>query len=106
MSNPDQRQCTFVERYMRGEVLSEDIDDYVDCWHNNSGGKLLHEFLGMSEDEYSLWLRDPDALPHIVRARRAGLPLAKVLISALKEMPIAARSADGKKVERLRRWLA
>ena len=33
-------------------------------------GQELHEFLGMSKDEYGLWLRNPDALSEIGRARR------------------------------------
>jgi hypothetical protein len=105
MSKRAQGQNTFLDRYLKGEMLAEDIDDFVDYWHGNPGNQQLNEFLGMTEEEYSLWLGDPDSLPHIARARRAGLPLGKILLSALEELPIAARSADRKKVERLRRWL-
>jgi hypothetical protein len=106
MSEQDQDQNTFLNRYLNGEMLADDIDDFIGYWHNNQGNLPLHEFLGMTEEEYSLWVGDPDVLPHIARARRAGMPLAKILSTALEEMPIAARSADRKKIEYLKRWLA
>jgi hypothetical protein len=63
-------KCRFFKQYLNGQALPEDIDDYVDRWHSNPGSQQIYEFLGMSEDEYSLWLRDLDMLPHIARARR------------------------------------
>jgi hypothetical protein len=105
MSSHTHGPATFLDRYLNGEVLAEDIDDFIDVWHENPAGKEIYEFLGMSEKEYSLWLRDPDALPHIARARRAGLPLEVALRTALEEFPIAARSANATKVDRLMRWL-
>ncbi len=59
----------------------------------------------MSEEEYALWLRDPDVLPHIARARVEGKALAAVIDSALQEMSAASGSSDGMKIERLKRWL-
>ncbi len=73
-----QAQVAFLDRYLKGEVLAEDIDDFVDQWHNSPGNQQLYEYLGMTEEEYSLWLGDPDVLSHIARARRAGLSLAKM----------------------------
>lgn len=105
MSSHTHGPATFLDRYLNGEVLSEDIDDFIDIWHQNPAGKEIYEFLGMSEKEYALWLRDPDTLPQIVRARRAGLPLEVVLRAALEEFPIAARSANAIKIDRLLHWL-
>jgi len=104
MSGRD-RKHTFIDLYLNGQVLPEDIDDYIDSWHADPRGQQIYEFLGMSEQEYSLWLRDPDALPHIARARRERKPLEEVISSALNEMPIAARSSDVIKVQRLKHWL-
>jgi hypothetical protein len=86
-------------------VSAEDIEDYVDSWHANPGAKEIYEFLGMSEEEYALWLRDPAVLPHIARARVEGKSLATVIDSALQEMAGASRSSNGMKVQRLKRWL-
>jgi hypothetical protein len=38
-------------------VSSEIIDDKIDAWYNDKETKLeLHEYLGMSLDEYREWL--------------------------------------------------
>jgi len=70
MSRKQHKVQTFMERYLAGEARDDEIDDYVDAWHARPGGQELHEFLGMSKDEYGLWLRNPDALSEIGRARR------------------------------------
>jgi len=70
MSSKQQKTQTFIERYLIEEARPEEIDDYVDTWHSNPDGLELHEFLGMSKEEYELWLRNPDALPDIARARK------------------------------------
>jgi hypothetical protein len=56
MSRKQRKVQTFMERYLAGEARDDEIDDYVDAWHTTPGGQELHEFLGMSKDEYGLWL--------------------------------------------------
>ncbi len=106
MSSKNHTEAKFLERYLNGDVLAGDIDDYVDLWHERCDDQQIYEFLGLTRDEYALWLRDPDVLPHIARARRENQPLAKVIASSMKEMPMAARSSDVVKIQRLKRWLA
>jgi hypothetical protein len=65
------RKGAFLERYLRGDACAEEIDDAVDAWHANPGGKALHTHLGMSEAEYQRWVRKPDALAEIAQTRRA-----------------------------------
>jgi hypothetical protein len=79
-SAPKQRPPTFIDLYLRGKCLPEDIDDFVDAWHERPGKQELYEFLGMTEEEYSLWVRDPDALPRIAHARRTNVPLASIVL--------------------------
>lgn len=105
MSEESLSHKTFIERYMNGEVLPEDIDDFVDAWHKNPDGKEIFEYLGMTRQEYSIWLRDPGILPHIARARRDNLDLPTALRQSIEDMPIAARSSDQVKVKRLLQWL-
>src|SRR5690242_12545252 len=105
MSSPTREPVTFLDRYLKGKVLSEEIDDYIDSWHADPQSKEIYEFLGMSQKEYSLWLRDPDTLPHIARARRTGLPLEAVISAALDQLQVAARPVNATKVNRLMQWL-
>jgi hypothetical protein len=105
MSSNGEQKLTFIELYLNGQASPHEIDDYVDTWHTNPGMQEIYEFLGMSEEEYSLWVRDPDALPYIARARKERRPLDQVIASALKDRPIGADSSDAGRAQRLRHWL-
>jgi hypothetical protein len=65
---------TFFDLYRRGEVSRDDIDDFIDAWHGtadlNAAPLPLHDYLGMSRDEYEIWVRDPGALPTIALERQ------------------------------------
>jgi hypothetical protein len=60
---------TLMDRDLAGEVEPEDIDDFVDEWHEGESAASLAEFLGMSDDEYWRWGKDANVLPEI-RAER------------------------------------
>ena len=95
---------TFVERCARGELLLEEIDDFVDEWHDEDYEEELHEYLGMTLEEYSLWVADPDVLPFIVTAHIEQKSVADVLYE-LERLPLAARSDQPDKAMRLMKWL-
>ena len=55
MSSSTDRQ-TFMGFYADGSVMADDIDDFVDRWHEETpiaDGRLvpMSEFLGMTRDE-------------------------------------------------------
>jgi hypothetical protein len=75
---------TFIDDLLSGRALVSDIDDYIDRWHDSPEGSpeaamQLHEFLGMSWDEYRLWAEQPASLRFALAARRAKRPLPDVL---------------------------
>jgi hypothetical protein len=96
---------TFVDLCLAGEALLEEIDDFVDVWHDAPRGRALHEYLGMTGDEYSLWLRSPDTLPYIIKARYEGKPLTTTIMQEYENMQLAARAGDRSKIARLQEWL-
>jgi hypothetical protein len=53
---------TFVDDFLAGRVTAEQIDEYVEEWHSSDTGMGLHEYLGLTWDEYRAWVRDPDRL--------------------------------------------
>lgn len=60
---------TFVDKCLAGDADLNEIDDFVEAWHGGAGeGLELDEFLGMTLDEYALWVERPSALPAIVSA--------------------------------------
>ena len=95
----------FVSLALTGEALTDEIDDYVDQWHDNPSGLSLHDYLGMNRDEYALWLSSPDALPLIIASRKLNRPLDVIANDNLQAMRLAARADDTTKIKRLQAWL-
>lgn len=97
---------TFIELALNGDVLPEEIDDYVDAWHEGSGEKELHEFLGMTWEEYSLWLTNPDFLEIIIAARYKRQPLLRAVNDNVGDSNrLAARTDQTWKVALLKKWI-
>jgi len=68
MSPHAEVRLAFMELYLRGQVAADDIDDFIDNWHESPGSQELFEYLGMTKDEYARWLRDPGTLPDMAGA--------------------------------------
>ena len=105
----DARTPSFFDLYSRGEASPDDIDDHVGRWHDTYN-KLpqyppLHEFLGLSREEYEVWLYDPFALPYILQARRSGGDLVEIMAARYEELRAANRAADGTILFSLGNWL-
>lgn len=94
----------FITKCLTGDALLEDVDDYVDEWHEGDGSIPLYRFLGMKRSEYELWVTDPDVLPFIVSARREGREVSEV-IESFNALPLAARSDGPFKATKLMKWL-
>ena len=60
----------FIEKCLSREATPADIDDYIDQWHDNPGNLALHEFLGMTRDEYAGWIADSAVLAAIINSRK------------------------------------
>lgn len=65
---------TFLEACQRGEASAEDIDDWIERWHTiDSQGMTLAAYLGMTEEEYSEWLHDSQAIHRFIAVRKGEL---------------------------------
>lgn len=84
---------SFIELCLRGARTPDEIDDFVDKWHEQSLGIPLHEFLGMTEAEYSFWAADSRVLPCILEGRRSGRDVVE-LIDEFRALPTTARTAQ------------
>lgn len=88
----NREQPTYMEQLLRGEVQLPDIDDFVDVWHDapgdsKSASQGLEEFLGMSGDEYQLWVERPESLRFIAAAHRQSKHVATDSSRASRERP-------------------
>jgi hypothetical protein len=61
---------TFMDKYLTGEVEPQNIDDFIDAWHEGTSAIPLSEYLGMTTEEYADWIAHADALPRIREKRR------------------------------------
>jgi hypothetical protein len=92
----------FINDCINGDALIYDIDDYIDQWHDGDYNISLSEYLGMSEKEYALYLQDESYLGFIIKAHKEGDDIENIIIN---QIPLAARSDNHSKAQRLERWL-
>ena len=96
---------TFVERALAGEISGLDIDDEIERWHESAGGESLAAWLGMSDEEYQLFVEQPDALGLILNARRQGRGIRELLGDSDDGVALAASGIPAAEVRRNRAWL-
>lgn len=98
-----------LDEILAGRIIdaAAAIDDAVDRWHDDrSDGRELHEALGFSAEEYSMWVEDAEALSFILYCRRFKLPLAsrqdveKISLAARADQPL-----DPDHLAIVRKWL-
>lgn len=57
----------FVCQYLAGKVGLEEIDNFIDAWHDGDSKEALHEYLGLSRAEYAFYIEKPDMLSNIIK---------------------------------------
>jgi hypothetical protein len=60
---------SFFERYSSGRALACDIDQEIELWHKSGVTQGLPSFLGITNEEYELWVSDSSVLPFILKSR-------------------------------------
>ncbi|WP_156800315.1 hypothetical protein [Thalassoporum mexicanum] len=97
--------ATFIELCLSGNTEADQIDDFIDLWHDNKAGQdqELHEFLGMTWDEYSVWLTKPSVFPYILSARAKNVSLRTEL--EYEKSILSANKDSSAKVEKIDTWL-
>ncbi|RYE30658.1 MAG: hypothetical protein EOP42_11850 [Sphingobacteriaceae bacterium] len=63
----------FIQDCLSDKATINDIDDYIDIWHTSDNEDELYQFLGMTEDEYSIFVTNPSYLSSIIAAHKEGL---------------------------------
>lgn len=62
-------EATFFDLYLVGLAKADEVDDYIDQWYRGFDAILLHDFLGMTRDEYGKFMIDPAILPQLRKDR-------------------------------------
>jgi hypothetical protein len=96
-----------MQMALRGEVMSDEVEDFAERWHNSPSDIEIYEYLGMTWEEYSLWVSHPDYIDLIIAARRNERPILEAVNDNLRYSErLAARADDAGKLAALRRWIA
>lgn len=56
----EQKEKTFKERYLAGEIEFEEIDTYSQRWGKSDDMRTLREYLGLNEKEEDIWISESD----------------------------------------------
>jgi hypothetical protein len=87
---------SFVDALLRGHATVDEYDDYVDAWHglpDTLDVPELHEYLGLSWDEYQVVARDANAFRFVAAARKTNVGIEQ-LMTTQAQFGLAARSSD------------
>ena len=58
----EKTELSFVEALKQGLADYDEVDDYIDEWHNGPYTCELYEFLGMTRRQYFAWGEDESYL--------------------------------------------
>jgi hypothetical protein len=95
----------FIEQALEGDVLETEIDDFVEAWHRGEGAaETLAAYLGFTDDEYALWVEQPQALRSILFCRKYNID-ASQMSNWRDAHRVAARSQEHGDASELLRWL-
>ncbi|MNI91290.1 hypothetical protein HAV21_11030 [Paenarthrobacter sp. MSM-2-10-13] len=95
---------TFISACLSGTALLDDVDDWVEEWHESPQDMSLDDFLGFSHEEGALWAERPESLRFIVAAHRYGKPVQTILLSR-DDFALAARASDSAEATAVLGWL-
>lgn len=89
-------RATFVDALLHGHATVDEYDDYVAAWHalpDEPSTPELHEYLGVSWDEYQVVARNANAFRFVAAARKQGVGIEQ-LMTTQAQFGLAARSSD------------
>ena len=108
MSDIAQETQTFFSLYGSGHAPADAIHDFIEAWHETGDDEQrpLSEYLGMTAEEFGVWVITPRVLPVILAARRANRPLAEFVRPFVEKLRADANPNDRSVLFALGHWLA
>jgi hypothetical protein len=95
----------FMSLVMKGDEILDAIDDYVEAWHQSTSDIQLHEFLGMTTEEYDFYCENPTQLKLVVSSREDKIPLNQLVESVKDEYALSARGKLSGNKAKILEWL-
>lgn len=98
------RKKPFIDLCLEGAADLSEVDDYIESWHLSAEDIPIHEYLGMKQNEYAIWVEKPQAIRFILFSRRYDIPI-KEAFTQMAELPLAARASDTEEIDGVLKWL-
>jgi hypothetical protein len=101
------RAASFFELYCAGQVAETAIDDHVEAWHSSGDDETrpLSSYLGMTDEEYAVWVMDARTLPMLLAARQADEPVPVAVTRYLKVMRQSDDPMNRSAIQALSHWV-
>ena len=72
----------FINDVINTDAILDEIDDYIEKWHDSDTDGSVFEYLGMTEEEYFLWVENDFYLKYIISAHKKIAQEAAVFMRA------------------------
>ncbi|MGF9715241.1 hypothetical protein [Paenibacillus naphthalenovorans] len=94
----------FMDACMSGDAMADEIENYIEEWHESDSEETIYDFLGMTEEEYGLWVENESILKSIFFARKTGISISD-FIGRDAGRTLVARSSSPEEAAFVQRWL-
>jgi hypothetical protein len=83
------------------------IDDHVEAWHSSGDDepRPLSSYLGMTDEEYAVWVMDARALPMLLAARQAGERVPAAVTRYLEVLHQSGDPLNRSAIRALSHWM-
>jgi len=94
----------FIFDVINAVAILDEIDDYVEKWHNSDSNVMIYEYLGMTEEEYYLWVENDFYLKYIISAHEKNVNINDLLKEEYTTK-LAARASSPDEAKKIYDWL-
>lgn len=99
-------KVNFIDACINGDALYDEIDDYIDEWHDGDYDEKIYEFLGMTQTEYRLWVENSNILKYIIKSHKENKNIEDVLSNEYYgEQKLVARTESSLEAKFIYKWL-
>jgi hypothetical protein len=86
--------------------VSAEFDEHVAAWHRADTDVAVHEWLGLTAEEYAFIVEKPAWIKAVLMARTSGVPLEKAVVAANDAaVSFAARDIPQSDIPKIHAWL-
>lgn len=95
----------FIQACIDADVLVDQIDDYIDEWHDGDYDVEIYEFLGMTQEEYRLWVENDSMIKYIIIAHMENKSIEEVISELYESEKLVARAKSADEAKTIHDWL-